>query len=213
MRILHSIILIYISCIFYNVSSLAIVNEACVDNTIVGANTTDCRRVTNEAVRKFKSIDYSVINTELPQFKQYKCSSKKFKKAKKVNLESNKDAKKFRTVLNNGFKGEANFAGHFIIVSHGCGTMCQQHWVIDQKDGTIKDCLQTSIGAEFKNDSNLLILNPIVPSMKDDIKYYNKESDIEYPLWKGEKSVYLTWDNNKFNTIKEIDIYEYLLNN
>jgi hypothetical protein len=53
-----------------------------------------------------------------------------------------------------------NFAGHYIIVSWGCGSPCQMNAIIDMKSGKAVDFIVTSIGLCFNCDSYLLILDP-----------------------------------------------------
>jgi hypothetical protein len=57
-------------------------------------------------------------------------------------------------------KKQPNFAGHYIIVSWGCGSPCQMHAIIDMKSGKTANFIVTTIGLDFKIDSYLLIMDP-----------------------------------------------------
>lgn len=73
---------------------------------------------------------------------------------------SHADAKNLRTALRNGLKEGINFAGQYTVVTIGCGTSCQQHFVVDRKNGKILDRIQGSMGAKHEANSRLFILNP-----------------------------------------------------
>lgn len=71
-----------------------------------------------------------------PTFNQYVVKVEKIKSVK-VNLKSHKDAKRFRTNLRNAAKKGVNFAGHFILMTMGCGTNCTDSAIIDARNGKV----------------------------------------------------------------------------
>ncbi len=73
---------------------------------------------------------------------------------------SDKDARAFRTALNEGMKQGVNFAGKYTVVTVGCGTSCQVHYVVDRENGKVLDKVQSSMGARYSADSRLFIINP-----------------------------------------------------
>ncbi|TPE46059.1 hypothetical protein [Pontibacter mangrovi] len=73
---------------------------------------------------------------------------------------SHPDAKTYRTMLRKGLEEGINFAGKYTVVSVGCGTACQLHYVVDNQTGKVLDKLQGSMGAHYSADSRLFILNP-----------------------------------------------------
>lgn len=73
---------------------------------------------------------------------------------------SHSDAGTYKAALREGLKQGVNFAGKYTVVTVGCGTNCQKHFVIDRETGKILDELQSSIGAKYSPDSRLLIINP-----------------------------------------------------
>lgn len=95
---------------------------------------------------KFKSVLLAALvlafgsvcfaQSEALTFKQYAAPAENLKNVK-VNLQSHKNARMFRTNLRNAAKGPANFAGHFILTTWGCGTNCTQSAIIDARDGRV----------------------------------------------------------------------------
>lgn len=93
-------------------------------------------------------------------------------KPKPVDLNSHPKAKEYRTRLKEEAAKGPNFAGHYTLVSIGCGTMCSLLWVIDAKSGKIlkaemlknhetpEDIIGTAMGEKFDLNSRLLITNP-----------------------------------------------------
>jgi hypothetical protein len=73
---------------------------------------------------------------------------------------SHLDAAKYRTALQSGLKEGVNFAGQYTVVTIGCGATCQEHIVVDRRDGKIVDKVQSSTGAQFTPDSRIFIVNP-----------------------------------------------------
>ncbi|MBF8964535.1 hypothetical protein I0P70_14875 [Pontibacter sp. FD36] len=73
---------------------------------------------------------------------------------------SHADARKYRSALQEGLKQGINFAGQYTVVTVGCGTTCQEHYVVDRQDGKVLDKVQSSTGAQFSPDSRIFIVNP-----------------------------------------------------
>ncbi|MBX0331756.1 hypothetical protein K3G39_00745 [Pontibacter sp. HSC-14F20] len=73
---------------------------------------------------------------------------------------SHADARQYRAALQEGLKQGINFAGRYTVVTIGCGTTCQEHYVVDRQDGKVLDKLQSSTGAQFNPDSRIFIVNP-----------------------------------------------------
>jgi len=69
------------------------------------------------------------------------------------------DFQNFKTRIREGCENGINFAGHFTIITWGCGSECQSMVLIDRKKGAIYDGVHTSHGSEFIKDSRLLITN------------------------------------------------------
>ena len=78
-----------------------------------------------------------------------------------VDLRSHPDARRFRTVLREGSRAGPNFAGHYTIVTWGCGTNCQQLTIVDSRSGRVYFApftVETSI--HFTIISRLLAVDP-----------------------------------------------------
>jgi len=73
---------------------------------------------------------------------------------------SHPDAGTFRTSLQEGLRNGVNFAGKYTVVTVGCGSTCQQHFIIDRTTGKIIEKIQSSIGAKYSSDSRIFIVNP-----------------------------------------------------
>jgi hypothetical protein len=74
---------------------------------------------------------------EPPRFEQYP-APKNFKgKPAPVNLASHKGARRFRTNLREGAKEGPNFAGHYTVVTWGCGTACMVFAIVDARTGRV----------------------------------------------------------------------------
>ncbi|GAB3527435.1 hypothetical protein GCM10027443_04010 [Pontibacter brevis] len=73
---------------------------------------------------------------------------------------SHADTRTYRRALREGLEAGINFAGRYTVVTVGCGTSCQQHYVVDRENGKVLDKLQSSAGASYAPDSRLFIINP-----------------------------------------------------
>ena len=73
---------------------------------------------------------------------------------------SHTDARTFKTALRDGLAQGINFAGKYTVVTVGCGTACQQHFIVDRETGKIVEKIQGSAGAKYSPESRLFILNP-----------------------------------------------------
>lgn len=79
----------------------------------------------------------------------------------KPNFQSLPGSRMFRTKINEGIKQGVNFAGHYAIVTFGCGTSCTFSFLVDVKSGKIFDF---PLGGEknfdllldYRSDSKLL---------------------------------------------------------
>ena len=78
-----------------------------------------------------------------------------------LDLNSHKYGRMFRTNLRNEFaRDSANFAGHYSLVTWGCGSPCQMSLLIDRYTGKIYDAPFSSVGVDFRVNSRMLIVNP-----------------------------------------------------
>lgn len=106
-----------------------------------------------------------------------------------VDLSSSSIGEMFRTRLTEGVQEGPNFAGHYTVVSWGCGTMCAQFVIIDAETGTIFNPEQGfETGIEYRLDSRLLVLNPIneVKNVYPDASMIPEWLTTQYYEWTGE---------------------------
>tara|TARA_R110000772_G_scaffold190758_2_gene301559 strand:- start:1389 stop:2927 length:1539 start_codon:yes stop_codon:yes gene_type:complete len=131
----------------------------------------------------------------LPAFSDYKVAQSN-SVLNAVDLSSHPDAINFRTRLEDNINSAANFAGHYILTSWGCGTMCQMNALIDVLTGEVlfPADFTSSYGSCFKADSNLVILNPID-------EFYLDSFDGEPPSWF--KVGYYLWDGQEMQLLSE----------
>lgn len=120
---------------------------------------------------------------DLPQFDQYQVNLFA-SKPMAVRLKSHRDGPTFRTILREGAKVGPNFAGHFTIVTWGCGTACQRLAIVDAKNGQVFFPPQLQPNAyhtvtdgadpfQYRQDSELLIVTGTpMDREKEGIYYY-----------------------------------------
>jgi len=111
-----------------------------------------------------------------------------------IDFSSHPDAEDFKTRLEYSLNEPANFAGHYILTSWGCGTMCQMLAVIDVHNGEVFFPLASSLGVCYRADSSLLIMNPL-----DEIAIQDFGEDM--PAWL--KIGYYRWDGEKMQLLTE----------
>ncbi|RZK04214.1 MAG: hypothetical protein EOO46_17105 [Flavobacterium sp.] len=84
-------------------------------------------------------------------FSSYPVSGTFKGKKAKIDLESNPNAKSYRTVITETYKkGKVNFAGYYVIAMWGCGTSCSLGVIVDARDGKVYDLPET----ESNSDNN-----------------------------------------------------------
>jgi hypothetical protein len=78
-----------------------------------------------------------------------------------VDFETKPDAFNFETKIREAVDGGPNFAGRYVYAGWGCGTNCESAAIVNAKTGEIVEYgLINSLGADYKVNSRLLILNP-----------------------------------------------------
>ena len=78
---------------------------------------------------------------------------------KAPDFSSNPNSKRFITRIKKGCEDGINFAGHYTLITWGCGSPCQSGVLVDRKNGKIFDGYGTALGAEFRKDSKMIIRN------------------------------------------------------
>ncbi|GHA57902.1 hypothetical protein GCM10007389_07190 [Pontibacter akesuensis] len=103
---------------------------------------------------------YRITTEEFQTNSTYKVQETYTGKLAPLNESSHPDTRLYRTMLDKGLEEGVNFAGKYTVVSIGCGTACQQHYIIDRETGKVTDKVQSSMGAKYNTDSRLFILTP-----------------------------------------------------
>ena len=98
--------------------------------------------------------------SDLPRFTDYAVHSVYRGKPAAVDFTSDPGSRRYRTVLTRAEARGPNFAGHYTVATWGCGSPCQSNVVLDAATGRIVASFASSIGATYRPDSRLLIVNP-----------------------------------------------------
>jgi len=136
-------------------------------------------------------------DTAKPGFSDFKVEEHFRGKPAPVDLSSDPQAKTYRTILRQGARRGPNFAGHFTIVTWGCGSSCEQFAIVDASTGKVffsrevpyvsfGDREEEPCGLDFQKGSRLLALYGRI-----------KEDDP-----KG--IFFFTWDGTRLTLIKSI---------
>jgi hypothetical protein len=116
-----------------------------------------------------------------PRFAEYPPGEAFTGKPAEVDVASHPSAETFQSFLRKGAAGGPNFSGHLTLVSMECGANCQGWMVVDARTGKVYDGFASSVGAQFRKDSSLVIANPpgeVTPGCKCATELY---------AWKGER--------------------------
>jgi hypothetical protein len=145
----------------------------------------------------------SVHAESAPRFEDYGVSEVFQGRPAPVDLRSNPDALRFKTELREGAAKGPNFAGHFTVVSWGCGTSCQSIMLVDASSGRVmRSPLVSELGQDFRKDSRLLVLNP--PSEVKVVLERLGCSDQSVDSWLT-TSHYFEWNGKQFRHIVDIN--------
>lgn len=98
----------------------------------------------------------------------------------RVDLSSNPIASGYRTRLREGARKGPNFAGHYTVVTWGCGSNCEVNAVVDARTGRAYDGFGDERGTDFKINSSLIVADAGRPAdgSRDDptttlpVRYY-----------------------------------------
>ncbi len=103
---------------------------------------------------------------ERPRFEDYPVTARFSGPTARLDLSSDSGAHEFRTVLREGANAAPNFAGHYIVVSWGCGSPCHAFGLIDVATGRIYMApFSVMSGAEYRLESALFVAEPLIDSV------------------------------------------------
>ncbi len=127
-------------------------------------------------------------STSTPEFADYPAVVS-VEKLQRVDLDSHPLAKTFRTRLQALEGRVANFAGHYLVQTWGCGSSCQQFAIVDVRTGQVfmDEDWSTSLGVCHNASSTLLIANPgaLAPGRIESVYYHWDGSQLSL-LWQGQ---------------------------
>lgn len=140
----------------------------------------------------FAILSFVALAAGVPQFSDYP-RVVSTEKVGAIDLKSHPQAPRFRTRLNEAIGKSANFAGHYVVVTWGCGTSCQAVALIEVKSGRVYFApFSTDLGSDFRADSGLFIGSP--PKA---IREYFSELGVPIPTNTTYSSYYYVWDDKK----------------
>ncbi|MDB4950741.1 MAG: hypothetical protein JWM27_3390 [Gemmatimonadetes bacterium] len=97
-----------------------------------------------------------------PQFADFPAGAVFRGRPAAVDVGSARGAASHRTVLRRGVAKGANFAGHYAVVTWGCGTACERFALVDVRTGKVwMSPMELTRGAQYRVDSGLFIANPL----------------------------------------------------
>ncbi|WP_338732055.1 hypothetical protein [Mangrovimonas cancribranchiae] len=149
------------------------------DYLILGQKLTKIKVVSENSIKNFPKhkvlaryksdviISQNNTNEEIKIYRKYhpKISFKDFPaevfkgQLADPDFSTNPNAKSFITRIKNECANGINFAGHYTLVTWGCGSPCQSGVLVDRKTGRIFSGFETSLGSKFKKDSKMIIKN------------------------------------------------------
>ena len=135
--------------------------------------------------------DAKAQNSSLPRFEDYPVSQLFKGKPAPVGLRTHPRANLFRTMLREGAKQGANFAGHYTVVMWGCGSDCMEVAIVDAKTGRVYFApfiVTPSMKADYRINSRLLVQNP--PE--------RNERPIDAEMFDVYKPGWYVWKGNRF---------------
>ena len=109
------------------------------------------------------------------------------------------------TTLQSQYNKGANFAGHYTVVSIGCGEDCETLWIFNPKTGDIISHVISHYGSQYSLLSKLLVVNTPSAEAKG---YYNISRFS--PYWQNLQTEYYVIDGNSLRQIFKVPMAELL---
>jgi hypothetical protein len=140
--------------------------------------------------------------TSPPDFNDYPATESFSGAPAPVDLSSDPDARRFRTVLREGAQTGPNFAGKYTVVTWGCGTSCQSVAIVDAETGSVyMPGIVAEAGVKHKLDSRLLVVNPPenTPGNRPDWM------ETSYYVWDGTELTEVSTSSSSSSRKEEVD--------
>ena len=129
----------------------------------------------------------TIKSNQKPSFESYPAKVLQIGTTPKLVL-TTKSAKKYKTVIADQSGKEANFAGHYLVATWGCGTDCRGFAIINKQTGMVYTMPNVELVAgvmgndeeriSFRPDSRLFIITGLINDGNEGKFYY---------LWTGNK--------------------------
>jgi hypothetical protein len=105
-----------------------------------------------------------------------------------VRLESAPYGQMYRTKLREGAARGPNFAGHYTVVTWGCGTGCQILAVVDARTGQLsRQTLLLAQGARYRRASTLVLADPVDSTVQRPGERCSSCGTPAFYRWTGER--------------------------
>ena len=125
-----------------------------------------------------------------PRFADYPVPAVSTEKVKSIDLRNSKKALNFKTAAREVIGRAPNFAGHYVVITQGCGTSCQAVALVEVTSGKVHVApFSTALGSEFRTESRLFIDSPT----ENILEYY----DGAIPRDRLFYSYYYEWDESR----------------
>jgi hypothetical protein len=106
-------------------------------------------------------VSSTALAEQVPEFAKYLVSEISTTKVTGTDLSVSHEARLFKTSASKTIGQTANFAGHYVVVTQGCGTSCQAVALVDVLSGKVYPAnFSAGLGTAFKVNSRLLIDSP-----------------------------------------------------
>lgn len=145
-------------------------------------------------------------------FDKYKITSFLVGEPKDLDINSNKFAREFRTMIRLRMaESGVNFAGHYSIVSVGMTGSGENFYIVDRSNGKAYTFLYEPSYMEFNKDSDLIIMNPkhktleLIKNSKDYDEYCDPRPSWEYSDI-GARPFYFLWQDNTLKLLGPTNI-------
>jgi hypothetical protein len=105
-----------------------------------------------------------------PSFSDYPGLAVSTEKVKSIDLGNSKKAREFKATAREAIGKAPNFAGHYVVVTQGCGSPCQAVALVEVPSGKVYVApFCTALGSDFRAESRLFIDSP----PENILEYYN----------------------------------------
>lgn len=143
-----------------------------------------------------------VSQAPVPRFEDYPVVERFDGAPVPVDLSSSPRARTFRTRLRTGAAHGPNFAGHYTVVTWRAGTPYGAMLaIVDARNGHVVFGPDMMFGAEYRLESQLLILDP-----PDQVRHYF-EADSTDPLRNAAQTRYYRWDGSHLVPLDSALVY------